>query len=143
MNIQQCVSAAPHATGWHSINWKCCHMSVRSLQLRIAKAAREKQWRKVKGLQRMLTRSFSAKAIAVKRVTDNKGRKTPGIDGEIWNTPESKWTGILRLRRQGYRPKSLRRIFIPKANGSVRALGIPTLRDLAMQMLYLQALEPI
>ncbi|MBZ8327328.1 reverse transcriptase N-terminal domain-containing protein [Escherichia coli] len=70
------VSSATHGSHWHLINWRYCHRRVKKLQLRIAKATQEQQWRKVKALQRMLTRSFSAKALAVKRVTENTGRKT-------------------------------------------------------------------
>ncbi|WP_236495978.1 reverse transcriptase N-terminal domain-containing protein, partial [Escherichia coli] len=90
---------ATHGSHWHLINWRYCHRRVEKLQLRIAKATQEQQWRKVKALQRMLTRSFSAKALAVKRVTENTGRKTPGVDGEIWQHPESKWSAITRLKR--------------------------------------------
>ncbi len=82
------VSSATHGAHWHLINWRYCYRRVKKLQLRIVKATQEQQWRKVKVLQRMLTRSFSAKALAVKRVTENTGRKTPGVDGEIWQHPE-------------------------------------------------------
>lgn len=131
------------ATGWHAIDWETCHRRVRGLQVRIAKAAKEQQWRRVKCLQRLLVRSFSAKALAVKRVTENRGKNTPGIDGETWSTPTSKWEAIGRLQRRGYKPRPLRRVYIPKANGKSRPLGIPTLRDRAMQALYLLALEPV
>lgn len=97
----------------------------------------------MKALQRMLTRSFAAKALAVKRVTENRGKKTPGVDRELWSTPEAKWRAIGRLTRTGYRPKPLRRVYIPKANGKRRPLGIPTMLDRAMQALYLLALEPV
>jgi RNA-directed DNA polymerase len=116
---------------------------VKKLQTRIAKATQGRQWRKVKTLQRMLTRSFSAKTIAVKRVTENAGKRTPGVDGITWNTPEGKWSGIKSLKRTGYKPKPLRRVYIPKANGKQRPLGIPTIQDRAMQALYLLALEPV
>lgn len=131
------------ATGWHAIDWETCHRRVRGLQVRIAKAAKEQQWRRVKCLQRLLVRSFSAKALAVKRVTENRGKKTPGIDGKTWSTPTCKWEAIGRLQRRGYKPRPLRRVYIPKANGKSRPLGIPTMRDRAMQALYLLALEPI
>lgn len=144
MSTETSVSAFPHhATTWHSIDWETCHLKVRRLQVRIAKAAKNQQWRKVKTLQRMLVRSFSAKAIAVKRITENRGRKTAGVDGETWDTPLSKWKAIGRLKRQGYQPKPLRRVYIPKANGKRRPLGIPTMLDRAMQALHLLALEPI
>lgn len=131
------------ATGWHSINWEVCHSRVRELQVRIAKAAENNEWRKVKSLQRLLVRSFSAKAIAVKRVTENRGKKTAGVDGELWDTPCSKWAAVTQLERRGYKPKPLRRVYIPKSNGKLRPLGIPTMRDRAMQALYLLALEPV
>ncbi len=138
------VPASSHpATGWHSIDWETSHRRVRELQVRIAKATASQQWRKVKALQRMLVRSFTAKALAVKRVTENQGKKTPGVDGECWDTPEEKWNAIFRLQRKGYKPKPLRRVYIPKANGKRRPLGIPTMQDRAMQALYLLALEPV
>ena len=66
---------------WHSINWDKAHKLVRRLQVRIAKAVSEGRWNKVKALQRLLAHSFSGKAVAVKRVTENHGKKTPGVDG--------------------------------------------------------------
>jgi RNA-directed DNA polymerase len=94
-------------------------------------------------LQWLLTRSFYGKAIAVKRVTENQGKKSPGVDGEIWDTPETKAKAVMSLRRRGYQPRPLRRVYIPKANGKMRPLGIPTMKDRAMQALHLLALEPI
>lgn len=82
MNTHISVSTIPHPTGWHTIDWKACHARVRKLQLRIAKATRQQQWRQVRELQRILTRSFSGKAVAVRRVTENTGKRTPGIDGK-------------------------------------------------------------
>ena len=143
MNTHISVSTIPHPTGWHTINWKACHARVRKLQLRIAKATRQQQWRQVRELQRILTRSFSGKAVAVRRVTENTGKRTPGIDGKIWHTPKEKWEGICSLNLCGYRPQPLRRIHIPKSNGKTRPLGIPTMRDRAMQALWLLALEPV
>lgn len=138
------VPALSHlATSWHMIDWEASHERVRGLQVRIAKATKNQQWRRVKALQRMLVRSFAAKALAVKRVTENQGKKTPGVDGECWDTPADKWNAISRLQRQGYQPKPLRRVYIPKANGKRRPLGIPTMLDRTMQALYLLALEPV
>ncbi|EHD1638467.1 hypothetical protein JR666_001572 [Salmonella enterica] len=143
-NFHPKIPAFSHpATGWHSIDWKTSHQRVRGLQVRITKATQNQQWRKVKALQRMLVRSFAAKAIAVKRVTENSGHKTPGVDGETWSTPKAKWEAIGRLTRHGYKPLPLRRINIPKANGKTRPLGIPTILDRAMQALHLLALEPV
>ncbi len=131
------------AEHWHSINWELMHHRVRGLQVRIAKATLKSDWRQVKKLQRMLTRSFAAKVIAIRRVTENRGKNTPGVDGEIWNTPVLKWGAIDQLTRKGYKPRPMKRVYIPKANGQRRPLGIPTMRDRAMQALYLLALEPI
>lgn len=68
------------AENWHQINWRQIHRQVRGLQIRIAKATEQKHWRRVNALQRMLTRSFAAKALAVRRVTENRGKKTAGVD---------------------------------------------------------------
>ncbi|HWS26485.1 MAG TPA: group II intron reverse transcriptase/maturase, partial [Xanthomonadales bacterium] len=112
-------------------------------QTRIAKAAKAQQWRRVQCLQRLLVRSTTAKAVAVRRVTENQGRKTPGVDGVTWSTPTEKRQAMDTLNTRGYRPKPLRRIHIPKANGGKRPLGIPTMRDRAMQALHWLALDPV
>ena len=128
---------------WLAIDWRLVEQNVRGIQIRIAKATREGQWRRVKALQRWLTRSFCGKAFAVKRVTENQGSRTAGVDRELWETPESRREAIDRLERRGYRPMPLRRVFIPKANGKERPLGIPIMLDRAMQALHLLALEPV
>lgn len=144
MRTIKSVPAFSHlATSWHTIEWETIHRRVRALQVRIAKAIRNRQFRKAKALQRLLTRSFAAKVLAVKRVTENQGKRTPGVDNELWDTPETKWEAISRLTRRGYQPRPLRRVYIPKANGKRRPLGIPTMLDRAMQALYLLALEPV
>ena len=97
----------------------------------------------MKALQRLLTRSFSAKVLAVKRVTSNRGRRTPGVDKAVWHTPASKATAVDSLRPRGYQPLPLRRVYIPKSNGKLRPLGIPAMSDRTMQALYLLALDPI
>jgi RNA-directed DNA polymerase len=94
-------------------------------------------------LQWLLTHSFSGRALAVKRVTENQGKNTSGVDRVTWRTPAAKLKAIGSLQRRGYRPQPLRRAYIPKANGKQRPLGIPTMKDRAMQALYLLALEPV
>ena len=128
---------------WHGIDWRAANDTVRRLQIRIAKATKARDWRRVKALQRFLVRSFSARALAVRRVTENKGKRTPGVDRELWRSPQAKYQAITRLKRRGYRPKPLRRVYIPKSNGKKRPLGIPVMFDRAMQALYLLALEPV
>jgi len=139
-----CAGAPSHGEmAWHSIDWAKCHREVRRLQARIVKATQEGRHHRVKALQWLLTHSFSGKALAVKRVTENQGKKTAGVDGVTWSTPQAKSQAMLSLKRRGYQPKPLRRVLIPKANGKMRPLGIPTMKDRAMQALYLLALEPV
>ncbi len=142
MDASNCDVASTNWTHWHGIPWQDAHQVVGRLQARIAKAAKAGEWRNVKRLQRLLTRSISAKALAVKRVTENQGRKTPGIDRQTWSTPDDKWQAVGTLHHKGYKPKPMRRVYIPKANGDRRPLGIPTMRDRAMQALHLLALDP-
>jgi RNA-directed DNA polymerase len=144
MNVEQstCASSDP-ATAWDQLEWPHHERQVRRLQARIVKATREGRWGKVKALQRLLTHSFSGKALAVERVTGNKGKRTPGVDGAVWLSPASKYKAIRSLRRRGYQPQPLRRVYIEKANGKLRPLGIPTMTDRAMQALHLLALAPI
>ena len=128
---------------WQAIAWREIRHNVYRLQLRIAKAVKGSRWGKVQALQRLLTCSFSAKALAVKRVVTNKGGRTPGIDGILWKTKEDKEQAIRSLPRHGYRSKPLRRIYIPKANGKERPLGIPIMQDRAMQALHAFGLIPV
>ncbi len=138
------VGAAPGpAADWHSINWKKVYRTVRRLQARIVKAVRAGKWHKVKALVYLLTHSYSGRALAILRVVSNSGAKTPGVDGVLWNTPEAKTDAFNALRRHGYQPQPLRRVYIPKSNGKQRPLGIPTMADRAMQALYLLGLDPI
>ena len=98
----------------------------------------------MRALQRLLTHSFSGKVLAVRRVTENQGKKTPGVDRETWDTPERKIQAVQKLKRRGYQPQPLRRVYIPKSDGiTMRPLGIPTMKDRAQQALYLLALDPV
>lgn len=137
------VACAPSGLGWQTIKWVEIRRQVRKLQARIVKATQEGRQGKVKALQWLLTHSFSAKALAVKRVTENDGKKTPGVDKVIWETPGMKTKAIASLQKRGYQSLPLRRVLIPKKNGKTRPLGIPVMKDRAMQALYLLALEPI
>lgn len=146
MTVQQQGTGASsdRAKHWHSIDWVRCHREVRRLQARIVKATQNGKHGKVKALQWLLTHSFSGKALAVKRVTGNRGKRTPGVDGITWSTPGAKLRAVLSLKRRGYRPRPLRRIYIPKADGKkMRPLGIPCMVDRAWQALHLLALEPV
>lgn len=142
MNGKPCASPGI-ATCWEAIDWQKALAYVKKLQVRIVKAQKEGHYSKVKSLQWLLTHSFYAKALAVKRVTSNQGKRTSGVDHELWLTPQAKWGAISKLNRRGYRPQPLRRHYIPKKNGKMRPLGIPTMTDRAMQTLYKFSLEPI
>ena len=146
MTVERTTGAVSHQEmGWYGIDWQKAHKEVRRLQARIVKATQEGRWGKRKALQRLLTRSHSARVLAVKRVTENDGQKTPGVDGVLWNTPQKKWQAVHDLHQRGYHPQPLRRILIPKISDPTkkRPLGIPTMKDRAMQALYLMALEPV
>jgi len=128
---------------WDSIDWTKHETLVNRLQSRIVKAVKAGRWGKVKALQHLLTHSLSGKLIAVERVTTNKGKNTPGVDKQLWRHKRSKEMAVEGLTQRGYKPQPLRRVLIPKKNGKMRPLGIPTMKDRAMQALYLMALDPV
>ncbi len=137
-------AASSEAAEWYAIEWPTIQRNVRRLQVRIAQATKVGRWGKVRALQRLLTHSYGGKVLAVRRVTENTGKKTPGVDQEVWDTPEKKTQAVQALRRRGYQSQPLRRVYIPKSDGkTMRPLGIPTMKDRAMQALYLLALDPV
>ena len=142
MNPKRCALETS-CVAWQFINWEKVTHYVKSLQSRIVKAIKEGRHNKVKSLQWLLTHSFSAKLLAVKRVTQNAGKKTAGTDGIIWKTRSQKMNAAKSLSRNGYKARPLRRVYILKKNGKKRPLGIPTMFDRAMQALYLMALNPV
>ena len=132
------------AAEWYAIHWPAIHRNVRRLQVRIVKATKERRWGRVRALQRLLTHSYSGKVLAVRRVTENNGKATPGVDQEIWDTPEKKIQAVHALKRRSYRSQPLRRVYIPKSDGkTMRPLGIPTMIDRGQQALHLLALDPV
>jgi len=139
----QANSGAPSTKlTWDAIQWQPVEEQVNRLQMRIAKATREGRYGKVKALQWLLTHSYSAKLFAVKRVMQNKGSKTSGVDKTLWSTDKQKLQGAQSLKRRGYNPLPLKRIYIPKKKG-LRPLSIPTMKDRAMQCLHAFALLPV
>lgn len=136
-------NSVAYAIRWNSIDWKKAKAVVSRLQYRISKAAMEGKHTLVARLQHLLTNSFSAKALAVKQVTSTKGKRTPGVDNVIWVGAASKMRAVDALAGKGYRAQPLKRIHIPKSNGKMRPLSIPTMHDRAIQALYNMALDPV
>jgi len=128
---------------WNTIDWKRAEEHVNRLQTRIAKAVKNGKWSLVKRLQYLLTHSHYAKLLAVKTITQNRGKRTAGVDGETWSSPEAKMKAALSLTDKKYIAKPLRRVYIEKSGSKKkRPLGIPTMYDRAIQALYALALSP-
>ena len=138
---KECAASQSEASKWTAIWWDKCECRMKKLQA--VKAQKEKKYGKVKALQRILVTSFDSKALAVKKITSNKGRRTTGVDKVKWTSPTAIFNAFLSLKRKGYRPKPLKRVYIEKSNGKKCPLGISTMQDRAMQALYLMALEPV
>ena len=128
--------------GWEKIDFKKAAAHVRRLQDRLTAALLNNDFVFAEGLTHMLLHSFYAKALAVEHVVTNRGRKTYGVDRIVLDNIDDKYQMIYQLHARGYRANALLRKAIPKTNGKVRYLGIPTMKDRAMQTLYSFALEP-
>lgn len=128
---------------WETVEWTRVREIVNNLQSRIASAAKDRNWKSVGKLTRLLTGSFSARLLAVRKVSENKGGDTPGVDGIIWSSSSDKMRAALQLTNKVYRAKPLKRKYIRKKNGKLRPLSIPTLYDRAMQTLHALALSPV
>jgi RNA-directed DNA polymerase len=129
---------------WADINWQAVEENVRRLQERIYHATMNNARRRVRNLQKLLVRATSNKLLAIRRITqENQGKHTAGVDGVVYDTPEARWTLFQEgLSLKGYKPKPVRRVYIPKDNGKQRPLGIPTGKDRVMQAIVKAALEP-
>ena len=144
MTVAKNTGAVSTPLNWDTIQWETAKEEVMKLQVRISKATKQKRWAKVKSLQWILTHSFYAKCLAVKRVSTNRGKSTPGVDKVILKNGREKLSMVSSLTRRGYKPQPLRRIYIPKSSGNKkRPLSIPTMYDRAQQALHTLALTPI
>ncbi len=143
MNLFHERGTEPPTSPWQQIDWKTATETVRRIQTRIVKALEQGRLGRAKKLQRLLVNSTTAKFLAVRQVVSNRGTHTPGIDGVVWKTPQAKYQAAIKLTAKGYKARPLRRVYIPKANGTRRKLGIPTMHGRAMQALYALALVPL
>jgi RNA-directed DNA polymerase len=131
-------------TTWADIHWRAVEGNVRRLQERIYRATTHREWSTVKNLQKLLVRATSNKLLAIRRITqENQGKHTAGIDRVVCDTPEARWRLFQEgLSLKGYTSQPVKRIYIPKDNGTQRPLGIPTVKDRVMQAIVKAALEP-
>jgi len=131
--------------GWDSVDWGRAEENVRRLRRRIFAASQAGDLKKVRSLQKLMLRSRSNALVSVRRVTEvNAGRKTAGVDGRIvlagWEKADlAAW---LQHGATAWRPRPVRRVYVPKSNGRRRGLGIPVIADRALQALAVNALEP-
>jgi len=139
-------TASPPMYEWNTLPWRAIEKEVFKLQKRIYQAAHRGEVKTVHKLQRLLTTSWSACLLAVRRVTqDNQGKKTAGIDGVKSLLPEQRLTLARRLQKTPFdsHASPVRRVWIPKpGKDEKRPLGIPVMEDRARQMLIKLALEP-
>lgn len=130
---------------WDGVDWRAVEDDVRRLRQRIFKASQAQDLKRVRNLQKLMLRSWSNTLVSVRRVTQrNVGRMTAGVDGEVVVTDPGRVALAVQTHRQQARWQALpvKRVFIPKANGKQRPLGIPVVRDRVHQARVANALEP-
>lgn len=150
MQAQTLVNGTVRPTDWPTVNWHAANRQVRSLRQRIFRAAQVGDFKKLRSLQKLMLRSYSNRLLAVRRVTQvNQGKNTPGVDKLLVKTPAARGLLVDHLGQlvthnshKTSLAKPLRRVYIVKANGKLRPLGIPTIADRSQQAVVKNALEP-
>src|SRR5919202_4926940 len=144
MQATSLANGTDRPTDWNSVNWRKANRQVRNLRQRIFRASQAGDWNKVRSLQRLMLRSYSNTLVSVRRVTQvNQGKNTPGVDKLTVKTPEGRGRLVDHLMTfQPWKAKPAKLVYIPKASGKQRPLGIPTVIDRCLQARVKDALEP-
>lgn len=132
-------------TQWNTIRWKECEQTLAENQNNLVIATKRGDLEEIKRIQYKMVKMFAVRALAVRKVTSSKGKRTPGVDNEKWLRSEQKMRAVTLLKDLSeYKPLPVKRVWLPKPGKTEkRPLGIPTLFDRAVQALYLYALESV
>jgi RNA-directed DNA polymerase len=145
MQASRLANGTEKQTVWNSVNWRKANRTVRNLRQRLFRAAQEGNLKKVRSLQKLMLKSYSNRLVSVRRVAQiNAGKHTPGVDKLVLKTPAARGSMVDHLAHFTlWKAKPVRRVYIPKASGKLRPLGIPVVADRCLQAMVKNALEPI